>query len=271
MARPVPEPRPAATVIIVRDNEDGQAVEVLMTERHGDLSFAAGALVFPGGLVEEGDRSADLQACCQILGQTDPEQIAHRLAAIRETFEETGLLFAFDAQGWSIGDRRRAAYAASYQEPLRAGKISFAEFAAKEGLQFAPDDFLHFAHWITPEISPKRFDTHFYLCTAPEGQNAACDGKETVAVVWATPRHQLDEARQGRRGLMFPTRLNLEVLSPCRSVQQALRLARARPIVPVMPEVFERDGETWARIPQEAGYGISEARRLDPGPELAFE
>lgn len=271
MASPSQQPRPAATVIIVRDSEDGQAIEVLMTERHGDLSFAAGALVFPGGLVEEGDRSADLQACCQILGQTDPEQIAHRLAAIRETFEETGLLFAFDAQGWSIGDRRRAAYAANYQEPLRAGKISFAEFAAKEDLQFAPDDFLHFAHWITPEISPKRFDTQFYLATTPEGQKAAGDGKQAVEVVWANPRHVLDEARQGRLGLMFPIRLNLEVLTACRSVQQALKLARTRPVVPVMPEVFERDGETWARIPQEAGYGVSEARRFDLVPELAFK
>ena len=271
MASRLQEPRPAATLIIVRDTEDGQAIEVLMTERHGDLSFAAGALVFPGGLVEEGDRSADLQARCQSRGRADPEQIAHLLAAIRETFEETGLLFAFDLEGWSIGDRRRAAYAANYQEPLRAGEISFAQFAAQESLQFAPDDFLQFAHWITPEISPKRFDTRFYLAAAPEGQNAACDGKEAVEVVWAKPRYLLDEARQGRRGLMFPTRLNLEVLTPCRSVHQALKLARARPVVPVMPEVFERDGETWARIPQEAGYGVSEARRLDLGPELAFK
>lgn len=271
MASPLQEPRPAATVIIVRDTGDGQAIEVLMTERHGDLSFAAGALVFPGGLLEQGDRTADLQARCQSPGLTDPEQIAHRLAAIRETFEETGLLFAFDAEGWSIGDRRRAAFAAKYQAPLRAGEISFAEFAVQEGLQFAPEDFLHFAHWITPQISPKRFDTQFYLAAAPDGQNAACDGKEAVEVVWATPRHLLDEARQGRLGLMLPTRLNLEVLTACRSVQQALKLARARPVVPVMPEVFERDGETWARIPQEAGYGVSEVRRLDPGPELAFE
>ncbi len=271
MASPSQQPRPAATVIIVRDTEDGQAIEVLMTERHGNLSFAAGALVFPGGLVEEGDRSAALQARCQSPGRTDPEQIAHRLAAIRETFEETGLLFAFDSQGWSIGERRRTVYAANFQEPLRTGEISFAEFAAKEGLQFAPDDFLHFAHWITPEISPKRFDTQFYLAAAPEGQNAACDGREAIEIVWAKPRYALDEARQGRFGLMFPTRLNLEVLTSCRSVQQALKLARARPVVPVMPEVFERDGETWARIPQAAGYGVSEARRLDLGPELAFK
>lgn len=271
MAGPLPEPRPAATVIIVRESEDGQAIEVLMTERHGDLSFAAGALVFPGGLVEEGDRSADLQARCQSPGLSDPREIAHRLTAIRETFEETGLLFAFDSQGWSIGNRRCAAFAANYQAPLRAGEISFAEFAAQEGLQFAPEDFLHFAHWITPEASPKRFDTQFYLAPAPDGQNATCDGEEAVEVVWATPRHLLDEARRGRLGLMFPTRLNLEVLSPCRSVQQALKLARARPVVPVMPEVFERDGETWARIPREAGYGVSQARRLDPGPEPAFE
>ena len=270
MTSPVQEPRPAATVIIVRDSEDGQAIDVLMTKRHGNLSFAAGALVFPGGLVEEGDRSTDLQARCQSPGQMDPEPIAFRLAAIRETFEETGLLFAFDAEGWSIGERRRTAYAADYQEPLRAGDISFAEFAAKEGLQFALDDFLHFAHWITPQIDPKRFDTQFYLAAAPDGQNATCDGKEAVEIVWAKPRYLLDEARQGGLGLMFPTRLNLEVLTPCRSVQQALKLARTRPVVPVMPEVFDRDGEPWAHIPEEAGYGVSQERRLNLGPGPAF-
>jgi 8-oxo-dGTP pyrophosphatase MutT (NUDIX family) len=239
-----------------------------MTERHSNLSFAAGALVFPGGLVEKEDRSADLQARCQEPSQLDPNEIAHRLAAIRETFEETGLLFAFDSQGWSIGNRRGANYATTYRAALRAGKISFADFAAKEGLQFAPGDFLHFAHWITPESSPKRFDTQFYLAAAPDGQVATCDGTEAVETIWARPREVLEQARQGHLGLMLPTRLNLEVLVPCRSVHQALKLARTRPIVPVIPEVFERDGETWAKIPRGAGYGVAETRRLDLGLEL---
>jgi 8-oxo-dGTP pyrophosphatase MutT (NUDIX family) len=218
-------PRPAATLLLLRDGPSG--LEVLMVARAREVDFAAGALVFPGGRVEAED--AALAAPEDPLG-------AFRVAAIRETFEECGVLLA---------------------EPgATAGAGAFGAALAAQRLAPATRALAHFAHWITPRHSPKRYDTHFFLARAPAGQEAVQDGREAVEAVWVNPAAALAEAEAGRRTLVFPTRLNLRRLAPMRSVAEALAHAAAAPVVTVTPEpVTDAAGQVFLRIPEAAGYG----------------
>ena len=157
--------RPAATIMLLRDGPDG--IEVFMVVRHHAIEFAAGALVFPGGRVEESDLELAAGGCPNP-ARLDTEALASRVAAIRETFEECGVLLArplgsdglIDAATLTrLEDQHRAA--------LNAGSIGFDAVLGSEGLLPAPDLLVHFAHWITPSTQPKRYDTHFFLAEAP--------------------------------------------------------------------------------------------------------
>ena len=201
--------RPAATVLLVRDGPEG--LQVFMVVRHHKIDFASGALVFPGGKVEEEDIS---------LAGGDTE-LASRLAAIRETFEECGVMLASPSAG---GASTAAAQGASFRELLDARDWRTALAALTP-----------FAHWITPPILPKRFDTRFYIVAAPPDQAAAHDGGEAVDSVWIEPARALAEAAEGRRTLVLATRLNLELLGQSASAAEAIAAAAARRIVTVEP------------------------------------
>lgn len=220
------EARPAATILLLRDGAEG--LEVFMVVRNRAIDFAGGALVFPGGRVEAADAT---------LGEP------FRIAAIREAFEESGILLA----------RRGGEWLAEHSLP-RDG--DFHALLAEHALVPAVDALVPYAHWITPADMPKRFDTHFFLAEAPAQQIALHDGGEAVESVWISPGRALAEAEAGVRVLVFATKLNLVKLARFRSVAEAL--AGAGPVVTVCPEPFERDGQTWLRIPAEAGYGQSE-------------
>lgn len=220
-------PRPAATLLLLRDAPAG--LEVLMVCRAREVDFAAGALVFPGGRVEDADGA--LAPAGDALG-------AQRIAAIREAWEECGLLLAHPPA-----------------PELEVTTPFGAELAARG---VAPDHaaLVPFAHWITPARSPKRFDTWFFAAAAPPGQEARHDGHEAVEAVWLRPEAALAEAAAGQRTLVFATRMNLRLLAGCATVAEALDAARARPIVTVTPEpVPDGAGGTLLRIPPEAGYG----------------
>jgi 8-oxo-dGTP pyrophosphatase MutT (NUDIX family) len=246
-AEPVPA-RPAATVLLLRDGEAGP--EIFMVVRHREIEFAAGALVFPGGRVEEGDAAIAAAIAPDLpLG-------AFRVAGIRETFEETGLLLAHDATGRLVDAERLPGLEAAHRQVLCAGGKAFASVLAEEALTPMPQAMLPFAHWITPADLPKRFDTHFFLAEAPPGQLAAHDGGESVDSVWIRPADALAEAASGQRTVLFPTRKNLERLAGFASVAEAMAAAQAARIVSVLPEIItDADGTRWLRIPEEAGYG----------------
>ena len=220
-------PRPAATLLLLRDAAEG--LEVLMVRRAREMDFAAGALVFPGGRVEEGDA---------LLAAGDDALGAHRIAAIREAWEECGILLA-----------RPGA-------PHVHLANAFGTHLLREGVTPDASGLVHFAHWITPEHSPKRFDTHFFLAATPQGQEAVHDGQEAVEAVWARPCTTLAEAAAGRRRLVFATRLNLTRLADYPNVSSALEQAAASRVVTVTPSpVPDGQGGTLLRIPLEAGYG----------------
>jgi 8-oxo-dGTP pyrophosphatase MutT (NUDIX family) len=251
--------RPAATILLLRDGADG--IEVFMVVRHHAVDFAAGALVFPGGRVEESDHVIAAQAPVKRGGSRakDPT-LPFRIAAIRETFEECGVLLArqqgsdrlIDAPTLKrLDDQHRAA--------LNGGSIGFDMVLESEDLVPAPDLLVHFAHWITPVNQPKRYDTHFFLAEAPEEQLAVHDGYEAVESVWITPQTALDAAEAGRFKLVFATAKNLEKLGRSRTVHEALQTARDSTIVTVQPRGTRLEGtKRLLRIPAEAGYGGSE-------------
>src|SRR5262245_55327143 len=252
---PVPA-RPAATVVILRDGADG--IEAFMVVRHRAIAFAAGALVFPGGKVDPGDAD-DAWAALAPLASTPPKR-ADYVAAARESFEEAGLMLArrvgtsdliTAAEAHRLVDRHRA--------NLLAGNLSYLDIVRGEGLTLATDLMVPFAHWITPEGVPKRFDTHFLLVGGPVSQLGAHDGTESSEGLWIRPQQALREAEAGVRTLVFATQMNLQKLARYASVADAIVAARASPVVTVTPEV-ERlpEGRRRLRIPAEAGYGVSE-------------
>ncbi len=249
--------RPAATIMLLRDSPAG--IEVFMVVRHHAIDFASGALVFPGGRVEDSDH--ELAAA----GRPNPdglamEALAFRIAAIRETFEECGVLLArptgsdhlIDATTLKrLEDQHRAA--------LNAGSIGFAAVLESEDLLPAPDLLVHFAHWITPSTQPKRYDTHFFLAAAPAEHLAVHDGWEAVESIWITPAQALADTEAGRFKLVFATARNLEKLSRSRTVREAMDTARLATVVTVQPKGEKLDGtRRLLRIPAEAGYGGSE-------------
>lgn len=250
-------PRPAATVIILRDGDQG--IEVFMVVRHHQIDFASGALVYPGGKVEEQDGDGRWAGLAAVPGEVPAP--AYWVAAARETFEEAGLLLARDPErlGQLLPPERAHAIVERYQKPLNAGELSFCDMIERENVVLATDLMVHFAHWITPVTMPKRFDTQFFLVAAPMDQVGVHDGSESVDGIWIRPQQALDDAEAGRRTLVNATRMNLEKLAKSRSVRDAVQAARASRVVTVLPQVSNLpDGSRLIRIPEEAGYGASE-------------
>ncbi|HEY1246018.1 MAG TPA: NUDIX hydrolase, partial [Hyphomicrobiaceae bacterium] len=188
--------RPASTAAILRDGPGG--IEVFMVVRHHEIDFASGALVFPGGKVDAQDADeawSDLAPAAPAA----PDR-AFLVAAGRETFEEAGLVLArrrgaADLVDASTADRLVEAHRAR----LLRGDASFADVLRSEGLTLALDLMVPFAHWVTPEAMPKRFDTHFFLIAAPVNQLGAHDGGESVEGLWIAPSQALAEAQAGAR------------------------------------------------------------------------
>jgi 8-oxo-dGTP pyrophosphatase MutT (NUDIX family) len=247
-------PRPAATVVLLRDGREG--VEVFMVVRHRQIEFASGALVFPGGRVDPGDRALAEGPRCGGPAGLDLEQRALRVAAIREVFEECGVLLARPRGATGLIDARR----------LRAvaRNADFAAMLEAEDLVLGTELLTRFAHWITPPAVPKRFDTHFFLARAPADHLAVHDGSESVDSVWIRPARALEEAADGRWKVVFPTRLNLQKLARWNTAAAVIEAARAAPIVTVLPQATRTATGRVMRIPLEAGYGGETFETSDP-------
>ncbi len=288
---------PAATVLLVRDAPSG--LEVFMAERHRGSAFAQGALVFPGGRAEPADGDPAVHARCAGTEGLTRDQITLRVAAIRETFEESGVLLARPcgappqgkaaqrprtarpkaAQRGKAERRQAPARSAQVSEggppqeliraerlaalgargEIHAGRLSLAALLEREDLELTCHLLVPFAHWITPEFMPKRYDTHFFVAAAPADQVAVHDGAELVDSLWIAPGEAEAQGRAGRRTIIFPTLMNLGKLARSRSVEAALEAARRDPVVAVLPHVERRGDSRVVCIPEEAGYALNEA------------
>ena len=240
---------PAATVLLLRD---APAFEVLMVQRHHQIDFASGALVFPGGKIHASDQTDAWQG--RVLGweQTPPLERGLRIAAVREAYEETGILLARHADlGHFAGDER----AGVAREEIVAKPEAFLELVDELDLKLDLAALTVFARWITPAMMPKRFDTWFYVATAPPDQLAVCDGWETVDAEWIAPAEALRLAAAGERSVIFPTRMNLKLLAEASGAKDAADRARARPLVTVEPRMVNGPDGGMLVIPGDAGYG----------------
>jgi len=248
--------KPSATILLVRDRSAG--LEVFMVQRHHRIDFATGAMVFPGGKVDPEDHDPRVRALARGLDGLDGEAAALRAAAIRETFEECGVLLARPCgEDALIGADRLAGIEERWRAELQADRASIGELAETEGLELAGDLLVPFAHWITPEFMPKRFDTWFFLVPAPEDQVALHDGEESVDSVWITPAAAQEERRTGRRTIIFPTLVNLRKLGESVNVADAIVRARSATPVCVLPRIERApDGRRRMSLPPEAGYTV---------------
>lgn len=241
--------RPAATILLVRD---APAFEVLMVKRHHQIDFASGALVFPGGKTHQGDHDPAWAAHATAWAETPEAERPLRIAAIREVYEEAGMLLARDAAGEVFhGDDRMG----PAREAVARDERPFIDLVAELGVRIDLAALTPFARWVTPELMPKRFDTWFYLAQANSEQLACCDGWETVDAEWIAPAEAIALAAAGERKVIFPTRMNLQLLAEASSGADAVARALRRPLVTVEPKVQPREGGPVLVIPADAGYG----------------
>jgi 8-oxo-dGTP pyrophosphatase MutT (NUDIX family) len=261
-------PRDAATVILLREAraegaeaEAGAGVEAFLLRRTAELEFAPGAYVFPGGSVDACDTDpgvgwagpgpADFAALLDV-----PPDRARGLvcAAVRETFEESGVLLAGPSQDELIGDSTTLA---ADRHALLAGSTSLAEVLGRRGLILRTDLLIPWARWITPEVSPRRFDTWFFAAALPPGQTATAapegfgdhaDPGESESGTWLRPAAALEAARGGRITLLPPTAVTLGELA--RHPGLAAILGRRQVITPRLPKVVVEDGRMRLHLPQ---------------------
>ncbi|MCX8477597.1 MAG: NUDIX domain-containing protein [Sphingomonas sp.] len=235
-----PEAIPAATVIVMREVAGGPP-ELLIVERAKAMSFAGGALVFPGGRVDPGDHAL----AATLAGDSD--DLAARIAAVRETIEEAGVAVGVTVAAGAIPDLQRRLYAGEAMGTL----------LDQVGGALDLDALVPFARWLPAGVRHKVFDTRFYLARAPEGAEPVVDGNENVRVFWASAPAVLDQADRGEATIIFPTRRNLERLALFASFADAVADARAHPVRTITPWIEARgDGEHLC-IPDDLGYPVT--------------
>ena len=249
-------PRPASTILLLRDSAERKEVEVFMMVRHYEIDFNSGALVFPGGSVDKGDKEIIATPALYSGGEgLDEATLSFRIAAIRETFEESGILLARPKGSKALFDAGHASeIEAAHRTALCESKTSFLNVLAETGMVLALDELVPYAHWVTPEGMPKRFDTWFFLAAAPPDQLGAHDGKESTDSIWVSPREALEGGQSGRFKLPFPTTRNLIKLGKQASVRTALDDSRGKDVVTVTPVMTRTATGRQLRIPLEAGY-----------------
>ncbi len=211
--------KPAATVMLLRDSDAG--VEVFMLRRTTRATFAGGMYVFPGGKVDEAD------------GPGDPGYV---IAAIRECFEEAGVLLAKDEAGLTIADGHPVL---THRHDVHDGTVDLASMCREHGLRPAIEDLVWVSHWVTPVgESPRRFDTRFFIAVAPADQTSTHDDNETIASTWIRPTDALQRATRGELTMMPPTIKNLEYLASHTDSAEAMRAARQleRPVA-ILPRM----------------------------------
>jgi len=248
--RPPAEPRPAATVVLLRQSEPDRAFEVFLIERQRSMGFMGGMHVFPGGKVAEADASAAMRARIEDLahgapaelwgqGVDAPAAVARAVAAIRETFEESGVLIGAGLSSVHLGAMRAR---------LLGGE-ALAALLEYFGARLRLSCLQPLARWITPVREPVRFDTSFYLARLPEGQVAQHEPAESASSVWLTPAAALDANRSGRIRLAPPTARTLESLCAAATIAEAFQAAAARPLPVVTPVIRSQGGELLVLYP----------------------
>ena len=257
--------RPAATLALIRDSNKG--LEVLLLQRTWKASFLPGYFVFPGGAVDDAD-----QACRTHIAGPDDSAISqtmslseggadYMVAALRECFEEAGLLLAVNDNGKLVGADHPIHQS---RQALFRGDVSLQVLCLQHNLILPLDRLAYLSHWVTPPGPPRRFDTRFFVAVTPENQIASHDGEETIDHLWITPQQGLAEYRSGERLFSLPTLRTLRVLHDFANTGEVMRYAHANPPEPLPSEPWpaRRRDKTIVLEPDAPAY--DEARKLDP-------
>jgi len=264
-------PRPAATLILVRDVDSG--MEVFMIRRTQSAVFMGGAHVFPGGGVDASDASPELAAHCEGLDDADASRqldvasggLAYWVAALRECFEEAGLLLAHDVDGHyaDLNDTQHQHVFEQWRESIRAGKATLADLCREHHLRLAADRLAYYSHWITQPGRPRRYDTRFFVAEAPSAQTASHDNSETVDNLWIKPAEALARHRRGEIQLVFPTIKTLESIADFGSAAALMEFARSPRKMPTMAprSASSREG---SKLLVPGDYAYAEVGKLDP-------
>jgi 8-oxo-dGTP pyrophosphatase MutT (NUDIX family) len=258
-------PRDAATVMLLRPAAQGQAegaeaVEVYMLRRAASMAFMPGAYVFPGGGVDPRDAASeigwagpDAAEWGEALGA--PADLARALvcAAVRETFEESGVLLAGASADQVVADTRGEDWEAD-RHALLDRSLSLADLLRRRSLVLRSDLLRPWARWITPPVEGRRYDTRFFAAALPAGQRTRDVGGEADQVAWVQPAEAIAAARRGEIRLLPPTAVNLAQLGACRGVAGVLGAPRV--VAAVMPEVVVTGDEVWLTLPAELEYPL---------------
>ena len=262
--------RAASTIMLVRDGRAG--VEVLMVRRHLKSDFVGGAYVFPGGAVDNDDASLgihcaglDDRSASKALGIHEGG-LAYWVAAIRECFEETGILLACHPSG-TLPD---LAWLAEQRRRLLEKEVRFADIVRESGLQLAADKVHYWGHWVTPEEQPRRYDTRFFLASVPHGQHGIHDGNELTESAWVTPEVAIDRARTGQWVVVLPTLYNLKLLSRfCSAAEAELAAGTRRPEPAILPRLIRGQKGIRILLPGDAGYATAPATTAASAEDIA--
>jgi 8-oxo-dGTP pyrophosphatase MutT (NUDIX family) len=272
--------------MLVRDAPDAESLEVLMVQRNLNSDFVGGAYVFPGGAVDPADGGPDAEALCS--GRTDAEAsallglpsggLAYWAAVVRECFEEAGVLLCYRGdlgkqEMVSFLDPADEARFAASRSRLNAGDLGFLQLCRDEGIVLAADHVHYFAHWITPEGAPRRYDTRFFVAAAPQGQTPINDAGETIDEVWVTPQEALRRHRDGEIEIIFPTIRNLQAIGRFHRSEDLLSAAAdAADRVPVIePRVIADGRGVRIVLPGDPGYARADEIRPRADPAVFNE
>lgn len=266
--------RDAATVVLARDSSEGN-FEIYLMRRASKQAFMGGAYVFPGGVLDEEDCYPDLlryaagitpEKARTALQEDIPAEKAVGLyfCAIRETFEESGILLAYSSSGNVItfsGDEQSEKRFSGYRREIYDKKLTLAGLAEKENLIYALDIMIPYADWMTPEFETRRFNARFFLARVPAGQNPVHDAHEMTEAIWLSPLKALEKNGNGEIKLMPPTLKTIEELSGYKSIDMLFQAARGRRILPILPHAFSAGEEFGVMLPHDPEYNIPEYRQ----------
>jgi 8-oxo-dGTP pyrophosphatase MutT (NUDIX family) len=267
-------PRPAATVIVLRDTASGP--EVFMVRRHEGTAFMGGAHVFPGGRVDAADHQGDAAWCdgvehatLQLPDLRADDAVAYHVAAARELFEEAGVLLARNASGEfvSLTDAATRDRFRHDRTAVHSGETTLRTVLERERLRLALDVLILFAHWVTPPIDTRQFDTRFFVTRVPPHQTPVHDDTETTHSVWMTPSVAIAQSQADRIVLPPPTWSTIRELEPFTTVDEALAWARTRRVARRQPVLIEQEGLRMLVVPgdplhpeADAGESLAETR-----------
>ncbi len=251
------EPKDAATVVLLRQR--GEGPEAYLIRRHSAMPFAAGMYAFPGGTVDPRDYDPPVQwagpppaAWAERLRCAEPLASALVCAAVRETFEESGVLLAGHTSETVVADTTADDWEADRLAMVQH-TLALAEFMKRRSLVLRSDLLAAFAHWITPEFEPRRYDTRFFVAVMPEGQRTRDVSGEADRVIWLRPAAVLAGVDSGAMAMLPPTYVAMRDLTAIASASDALDLAADRPITTVVPGVEIVDGEGLLTLPPGVG------------------